>query len=849
MNYQPNNYYMNFLLRIRTIIFCFYLILFSGFQLYAQETKVTGKVTDILTNEPVPFAPIIFKGTSDGANTDMNGVFTMTTNGATDSIICNTVGYARVAMRVKRGQSQVINIVLKVGNQELKEVVIKAGENPANIIIRNIIHNRSINVPTSLDSYQYESYNKLEFDLTNITDKFKNNKLIKPFSFIFDKIDSSETNSKPFLPFFITESLSDVYYKNNPYGKREIVKGSKVSGMENTSITQFLGDMYQKINIYDNFIELFGKGFVSPIADVGLVYYKYYLLDSAYLDNQWCYKLKFRPRRPQELTFVGELWVQDTTWAIKKIDMRIATDANINFVEDMAIVQEFERVNNEHWMLDKDMLVIDFAARENGLGFIGRKTASYNKFKLNQTAPPGIFTGTEPIVVTDEASQQSDAFWQNSRHDSLSARELQIYHMVDTIKSLPAYKTYIDVITLFFTGYKNLGQWEFGPYYTVYSFNKVEGNRFRLGGRTSPEFSKRIRFEGYGAYGTTDQRFKYMGSVRYKIADKPLQYISASYKDDIRQLGLSDNAFQDDNILSSLFRRSPSTKLSMIEQQNISYDIEWFPGLSSNLTFLHSHFAPLGNLNISYYADDAKKDSSNAFTTSEVTLYSRFAYHEKFIKTKYGRVSMGSIYPVVQVSFTAGIKNILQSDFNYQKITLKVDDQITLNPFGYTYYMITAGKTFGRVPIPLLELHPGNESYFYDYAAFNMMNYFEFVSDYYLSAYATHHFDGFFFDKIPLIRKLKWREVVQVKSVWGRLTTKNQEGFTSTALAANTNLFKPLNKKPYVEVGAGVENIFKILRVDFLWRLSYLKNEPGVITTTETKIPQFGIRASLQITF
>jgi hypothetical protein len=500
-------------------------------------------------------------------------------------------------------------------------------------------------------------------------------------------------------------------------------------------------------------------------------------------------------------------------------------------------------------MLSKDMLVIDFAARENGLGFIGRKTASYNKFKINTEAPPGVFKGTEEIVVNDDAVKKNDDFWQVARHDSLSAREQQIYHMVDTIKSLPAYKTYVDVITLFFTGYKNFGKIELGPYYTTYSFNKVEGNRFRAGFRTSPEFSSKIRFEGYLAYGTKDEKFKYMGGVRYKISDKPLQHVGISYKEDVRQLGLSDNAFQDDNILSSLFRRAPSAKLSLIEQQKANYEIEWFPGLSSSITLLHSHFSPLGTLDISYYTDSTKTSSSNSFTTSEVSLYTRFAYHEKFITTKYGRVSAGSIYPVVQVNYTVGLKNILQSDFNYQKLTIKVDDRITLSPFGYTYYMLTAGGTFGKVPVPLLELHPGNESYFYDYAAFSMMNYFEFVSDYYLSAYATHHFDGFFFDKVPLLRKLKWREVVQVKSVWGRLAQENQDNLTTSANLANPNLFKPLNKKPYVEVGAGVENIFKILRVDFLWRLAYLKNEKASTVVTETKIPQFGVRASLQITF
>ncbi|HQK98238.1 MAG TPA: DUF5686 family protein, partial [Bacteroidia bacterium] len=357
----------------------------------AQETSISGKVTDALTNEPVPFATVIFKGTTTGTNTDMDGKFNLSSANPTDSIICTLVGYKPVKMRVKKGQVQVINIVLSASKVELNEVVIKAGENPANIIFRNIVKNKDQNDPSKLETYQYEVYNKLEFDLTNISEKFKNKKLLKPFSFIFDNIDSSETNSRPFLPFFISESMSDVYFKNSPKNKREIIKASKVSGLENATVTQFLGDMYQRVNVYDNFIDLFGKGFVSPTSDLGLLYYKYYLLDSTYIDSQWCYKLKFKPRRPQELTFTGEFWVQDTTWAIKKINMRIAGEANVNWVEDMAIVQEYTRVDNKQWMLSKDVLIVDFAAKEDGMGFIGRKTTSYRKFIVNEPINDNVF--------------------------------------------------------------------------------------------------------------------------------------------------------------------------------------------------------------------------------------------------------------------------------------------------------------------------------------------------------------------------------------------------------------------------------------------------------------------------
>ena len=811
------------------------LFLSVGVQaLYAQTTRISGKVTDELTNEPIPFTTVVFIGSQSGTNTDLDGRYRLESDQPGDSLLFTVIGYENVKMRVKKGQDQVVNVSLKAKRTELQEVVIKAGENPANVILRNIISHKDQNDPGKLDAYRYEVYNKVEFDLTSITDKLKGNRLLKPFSFVWDNIDSSETNAKPFLPFFISESISDLYFKNNPKDKREVILASKVSGLENASITQFLGDMYQRVDIYQNFIDLFGKGFVSPISDLGLVYYKYYLLDSAYLENQWCYKLKFKPRRPQELTFAGEFWVHDTTWAVRKISMRIAHDANINWVEDAAIVQEYTRVKDTCWMLTRDMLVLDFAAREEGMSFIGRKSTSYSKIELSPSLPEWIFKGTENIIVDPEALKRSEQFWDDNRHDSLSERELKIYHMVDTIRSLPAFKTYVDLITMFFTGYKDVGKFELGPYYTLYSFNPIEGHRFRVGGRTSDDLSTRIQLEGYLAYGLRDQRFKYMAGFRYKISDSPRQFAGVKYRFDVDQLGQSDNAFQDDNILSSVFRRNPATKLNSSETQKAWYEIEWFPGLTNRITVSHGLFSPLGDLDISYYADDSRTQVQNTITTSQVSLFTRFAYREKFVAGKVDRISLGSEYPTLQVVYTKGFKDVLGGDFNYQKLAVRIDDRLKLSPFGYTYWVLSAGRTWGKVPYPLLEIHPGNETYFYDYAAFNMMNYFEFVSDYYFSGFATHHFDGFFLDKIPLMRKLKWREVAQVKAVWGQVQDAN------IGIQTDDNIFYSLNNKPYVEAGLGVENIFRIIRIDFLWRMSYLENPD---------ISKFGIRGSFQLLF
>lgn len=814
----------------------------------AQVTKVTGKVTDGLTNEPIPFTAVAFKHTTDGGTTDFNGLYDVSTAKTADSIIYTCVGYKRVAFKLKKGQTQVINVKLWVSQNELGEIAVKAGENPADILFRKIIDRKDDNNKRKLDSYQYQVYNKVEFDLANISEKFKNGKLIKPFAFIFDKIDSSETNEKPFLPIFITENLSDFYFQTSPKKKKEIIYASKVSGLENASVTQFMGDMYQNINVYDNFINVFGKSFVSPIAGIGQLYYKYYLTDSALIDNNWCYKMKFKPRRTGDLTFVGDFWVHDTTFAIKKIQMRLSEKANINFIEDLAMVEEYKWVDNKNWMPSKDLLVLQFAPLKNqeGMSMVGRKTTSYKDFIINQPINDSIFKGPDDITVLDNAMDKDLNFWLTQRHDSLSERERGIYAMVDTIKTIPAYKTYVDFLTLFFTGYKEVGKFDFGPYYTALSFNDVEGIRFRLGGKTNYNFSDKIQLNGYLAYGTKDGRFKYSVGADYYFSKKPRELIGFQYIDDIQQLGQSENAFQDDNIIASIFRRSPSNKLTQTIGRKMFYEKEWFEGLSNRITFMNGNLNPLGSLSYGYYTNPEHTETRENIIQSQVSLLTRFLLHEKFVVTKHGRTSLGSRYPLIQTTITQGFKGTFKSDFTYTKIDFKINDDIKINPIGYGYYSISVGKMWGTVPYPLLFVHPGNETYIYDYAAFNMMNYYEFVSDVYGSIYYAHHFDGFFLDKIPLLRKLKWREVASIKAISGYLSNKNRE------ILVNPNAFSSLTK-PYMEAGLGVENILKVLRVDFLWRMTYTDgnyNELYKQRFPGTSLPpRFGIRASLQITF
>ncbi|HRH67548.1 MAG TPA: DUF5686 family protein [Bacteroidia bacterium] len=804
-----------------TLLFFFSLFfLFSSFcRSFAQVTRVSGRVYDPLTNEAIPFASVLFPGTATGKNTDIDGNYSIETMAAVDSIRVSFIGYLTATLPVQRHKTQVINIALRANKFDLPEVLIKAGENPALILLKKVLENKPKNDRSELTAFEYESYNKLEFDINNITDKFKKKRMFKPFQFVFDNIDSSTSNKIPYLPVFLTETVSDVYFRSDPAQRKEIIKASKISGVENETVSQYLGDLYSNINIYDNYIYLFQKGFVSPISGISQLYYKYMLMDSAFIGNKWCYKITFHPRRKQELTFNGEMWVADSSFAIRKINLRIAADANINFIEDLALVHDYDFVNNEHWMLTKEVIVVNLAPTETKskqtTGFIGRKTTFYRKFILNQPKDVSFFKGSE-VDLTEGAKKQTVQFWDSARGETLTKNERAIYTMIDTIKTIPAYKRWADLVKVFATGYKAAGLVEIGPVYTFLSSNSVEGIRLRFGGQTSNKFSEWLVLDGYGAYGTKDEQWKYGGTLRYFLSKKPRVILGGEFKQDVEQLGKSPNAFADDNFFATVLRREKSNKLNAIEQEKVYLENEWVEGFSNRLTFTHSEYTPLGALDFTYYLNGAKTDSSNRIKNSEISLYMRFAYKERFVSGKVDRVSLGTRYPVIHVQYTRGIRDVIYSSFEYDKLRFKLDDNLYLGNFGILSYSIEAAKLFQALPYPLLFIHPGNNSFVYDKASFNLMNFYEFVSDEYISFKAEQHFGGIFLDRIPALRKLKWREVATFSAVTGKLSPKNRE------LLANPDVFYNLEKKPYAEFGIGIENIFKVLRIDNIWRLSYL---------------------------
>lgn len=820
------------------IRFLLTLYLFIGLACYtqAQNFVIKGTVTDLNSQEPVPFANVYFQGTTIGTTTDFDGNYHITVHQLPDSIVVSSMGYITRAKPLKNVAEQTINFGMERSSYNLGEVVVIAGENPADVLMRKVIAKKGEYDKGKLQSYNYESYNKVEIDLYDI-DELRDRKVMRPFQFVFDNVDST-SDDEIFLPTFLSETLSDFYYRKDPKQQREEIKASRISGFENESLSQFMGSLYQEVDVYQNWVDLLGKDFASPIGENAFNYYKYYIVDSANIDGYWCYKVNFVPKTKGSFTFLGDMWIADSVFALKTITAQIGDHVNINFVDKAVVYQEFNPVGGDTWMITKDKIVVKFKVVEGTFGIIGRKTNTIRDIKVNDPNIDTNFVSREDIVLGDNIIVDDDSFWIEHRHEPLSNNEMGIYKMVDSLQNNKAFKTWADIVDMVITGYYEIGPIEIGPLGSLVSLNRVETVRFKFGFQTTEKVSEWFRFGGYGAYGIADKRFKYGGHAMVFLQKKPSWlYIGGSYFYDLDVSAETEEDFSSDNLLANLVRRQRvPLKLTMLRSWDAYLHKDWKIGLSTQVTFRNRFYTPeFDQFFINHVHNENNDTLLTSYTATEATFQLRFGFREKFIDGPFERVSLGSDFPTFIVRFTAGVKDVLGSDFEYYKINLLIGDEIPINPIGHMYYHINIGKIFGTLPIQLLEAHPGNETYFYNSYAFNLMNQYEFVSDMYASLMLIHHFDGFFFDKIPGIRKLKLRSLITARAVVGHMTQANQD--------ANRRFeFKIPWKKPYVEFGFGIENIFKVIRVDFVWRGTYRNDAKELFT------PNWGILLGLQVT-
>jgi hypothetical protein len=823
---KPTNYF----------IICLFLLISQV--IFAQSKIISGVITDKHSEEPVLFASITFKNTSIGTQTDSSGAFRISvTDWPSDTLEISCVGYQPFYHLIDKSKITVsISIALERGTFS-ENATLRVKVNKGLLVWKKIVQNKPKNDRFRFANFSYELYNKLELDLKNINfEKFGKFKPLRSISELINQnIDTAE--GIHYLPSYLTETLSDYYFQKNPKKRREIIKAVNTNGIKNESIIKMLGGMDQVVNIYNNFIPVFDKQFISPISDNGDYYYNYRVVDTQLIANQRYFHLVFTPRRKGGETFEGDCWVHVGSFAIQRMNLRLGKEADVNFVEELSMIQEYQLINDSTWFLSKDKFVADISpAGKEKPGFIGRKTTTYRNIIVNNSSVTTELDKNkvmEEIITLPGAADKAKAFWEVERHEPLSKTESGIIKMIDTLTNAPVFQRFTKTMSFIGTGYKDVGNFQIGPWMNWISSNGWEGLRLRFDLGTNKHFDKKIKLHGYLAYGFGDQKLKGMGEIFYLPNKDPRTYLYASYTNDLDWGQNYYGEISQDNVFSLAVRKTGvPIKNIKAREKRFEFFKEVLPWLSNKLIISHKSSLPLRNLiPIDSFRNGGNQ---NPLTSFEVSIRLRFAYLERFLESHFYRTSLGSVYPIGEVYITRGIAGILKSSYNYTKISASLSDYFKIPPFGNVSWLIYGGKTFGTLPYTMLDIAPGNELYYYNKYAFNMMNRWEFIHDKYAGLNIEHNFGNGIFRLFP---KLRFRQFWTAKALWGSLTAENKalnfkQGHTFQSLDGNT----------YLELGTGIDNIFRVFRLDFVWRVfpSTLKKEGD---------KTFGIFGSFRVVF
>ncbi len=786
-----------------------------------------GKVVDEF-GDPVAFANVIFKNSKEGVITDENGNFYFESKENYSTLVVSYVGFEKKEIALKPGLNSGLKIELKSGT-ELKEVVIYTGKtskknNPAIDILRKIWERRRKNGLKMFKQYEYDKYEKVEFDLNTIDSAFMNSKVFKGMEFVFDQIDTSSISGKTYLPIFINETLSEVYGDNLKKKYKEITKANKNSGLGNgDGVNTFIKDLYADFDIYDNYLKFFDKDFVSPLSRTGINVYNYVLNDSMFIDNKWCYNIVYYPRRKNELTFKGDFWVNDTTFAIKKINLEASKSANINWVKEIYIEQEYEVMNDSVFLLKRDYMMSDFSfsKKEESKGVYGKRTTLARNHKFN-IKKEDKFYKEEVNFYDNSVFNKPDEYWEENRFEALNKNEAGIYKMLDTLKEVPRFKRIYNLASILGSGYIEIPKlkMDFGPIFSTFGYNDVEGQRLRVGGRTYFGSNDTWRIQGYTAYGFKDNKFKYGISGKWMVDKKNRIILSAGNRRDVEQIGVSLTTSNDvlgrSFASSSFFSSGTNNKLTSVNLSTLGFEIEPVKNLTFQTNLSYRTLKSASNqFSLDYYTDNTQTTTKSEIKQSEINLVAEYTPGRRTVGYGVERLEVDNNYARIFLSYSQGLKGVLNSDFDYQKLQFYYRQPVLVGGFGRLFTTLELGKTFGQVPLGLMGVIPGNQSYFIIDNTYNLLNYYDFVADQYASLHFEHHFNGRLFSRVPLLSKLNWREIVGIKGVYGTVSDENR--FINAS-----GLVYRAPEDIYWEYHAGIGNIFKVLRIDFAWRGSYL---------------------------
>lgn len=855
---------------IRLIVLLVILQLPVGISLlFAQGlTTASGIVKDSITGEPLSYVSVIFENSTIGVMTDDDGKFATQNDKGFTSIQVLSLGYNSKKLVVTKGaKNENLEILLRPTSFEISEVVIKPQkdkyskkDNPAVELIRKVIERKDLNRIEVKPEYKVEKYEKLSLALDNFNPNLDKNAFTKKFNFIKNYLDTSEFNGKPILTVSVRETLSDMYYRKNPKSEKNIIKGKRMQGVEESidegGITANLEEIFQSINIFDNNINILLNRFVSPLSStLATSYYKYYIEDTVMVGNNKCVDLSFVPFNSESYGFTGRLYItMDGDYAVKKVLLNIPAKINLNWVEKLRITQEFNQLPDSTWVLSEENTLINFVIVKGSQALYAHQLRTYKDYDFT-TQNDSIFKLLGTNIEATDGIEKPDTFWVHNRPVPLKEKESALDDLLAQLRKVPVFNVIIKTAEILLSGYiqtgndRNSSKFDFGPMNTTFGGNSIEGFRFRVGGMTTANFHKNFFLDGYVAYGTDDRKFKYNGTAIWSFDDKkyhpgeyPRNNLSFTYEYDLYTPGQNFLFTSKDNMFVSLKVGMPITKYSYMRKSFLSYEKEWLNGLSFKSWMQHLNDEPTGTLRYREVDRDGNFLNRKSITTAELGVQLRFAPGERPYNGRAGKNSpfnLSKDAPIMKVSHQMGFDGVLGGQYKYNHTEVSAEKRIWLSSFGHIDAKVKAGKVWDKVPFPLLILPNANQSLTIQPESFHMMNALEFVADQYVNLDVTYYLKGWILNRIPGINWLKLREVVSFNGIYGGLTKKNNPALTP-GLFILPDGTRPLGNQPYMEASVGLENIFKILRIDYYRRLTYL-NEPG--------IKKGGVRILLKFSF
>ncbi|WP_184542155.1 DUF5686 and carboxypeptidase-like regulatory domain-containing protein [Mucilaginibacter sp. FT3.2] len=819
-------------------------------------SSVSGHIVDDVSGLPLPYISITFNGSRFGTTSDKEGSFQLSAPGSFSRVTFSYVGYQAITKTIKPGQINTLQIRLRSRQNQLKEVSVTSGKskryrnkgNPAVELIQQVIDHKEQNRMEAADYYQYDQYERIGLSLFHLSPRFINSKFFSKYRFMIDSTLQVNGHKESSLPVYFSEKLYQEYYRKKPEKTIRVLNAQKevniIKFIDTVGLDIYLNRLYgNNIDIYANNIFIITNQFLSPIADHSPEFYKFFITDTLQTDKGKLVEISFTPRNKGDLLFEGRLLVtMDGHYAVESCELDVNKQININFMRSLKINLDFEQSSGGRYYLKKSDVIADFGIlRNKGSGVYGERTVTYNNYKLNAPQAASFYNG-KSLQIAPNSNKPDTGYWMQHRSDSLTPQQANLYAHINRLESMPSFKRLTWIASTFTGGYADVGPVQIGPIGSFFSFDNQEGARFQLGGRTTPKFNSSVYLQGYAAYGTKDKEFKYDLSTYFSLNKTapyryPNNYFKISYLYDVDLPGQTYAITNQQAALTS-FHTGSTDYWIYSRILSVAYVKDLENHFSYNLAVRNWNQRAAGTL---LFQSNNDNSIIHDLSTTEVQVGLRYAPHEQIIQGTEQRHTIYSKYPIFNLQINHGFAGLLNSVYNYNNISANIFKRFYLSQLGYTDVTLLGNLITGKVPFPLLNIPPANQSLGYTPDAYNKMNYLEFVSDHYVGINLTQSFNGFFLNKIPLIEHLKWREYLSFKTIYGGLRNENNPLFSNNLYkfptgSGSVNGTYALGSTPYVEAGVGIGNIFKLLRIDVIKRFNYL-DHPG--------ITQYGIKFSI----